>query len=113
MATHHVHLRRACPAPVGQFTPSRRGVVSSIPAAGSGARLMQDALLLLPTETTEGGTHQNSIRIGKMQSVLPDYSHTLARRRKGGGESPHTLHCPGYIPVACGGLKPLYVRNSD
>jgi hypothetical protein len=33
MATHHVGLRRACPAPVGQLTPSQRGVVSSKTAA--------------------------------------------------------------------------------
>jgi hypothetical protein len=33
MATHHVDLRRACPAPFGQLTPSQPGVVSSKTAA--------------------------------------------------------------------------------
>jgi hypothetical protein len=33
MVTHHVDLRGACPAPSGQWTPSRRGVVSSKTAA--------------------------------------------------------------------------------
>src|SRR5262245_56117728 len=57
MATHHVSLRRACPAPLGQLTPSPGECDLNEPDS-SAAHLVHDALLLLPMATTYHGTRK-------------------------------------------------------
>ena len=66
MATHHVDLRRACPAPVGQLTALRRGM-SSKTAAQAQRTSSKVRYCFYPWErfTTEP---PNSIGIGKVQA---------------------------------------------
>jgi hypothetical protein len=51
---------------------------------------MQDALLLLPTETTYCGTHQNSIGIGQVQA---SYQTIPTHWREGGKEGAKVRVC--------------------
>jgi hypothetical protein len=55
MATHHVSLQRACPAPLDCYSIAGRVLPQHEPDS-SAAHLVQGALLLLPVGTIYHGT---------------------------------------------------------
>jgi hypothetical protein len=65
MATHHVTLRRACPAPQDLACIAGRATLRRIQPDSNARHLIQSALMLLPTETTYRGTPRNIIELGR------------------------------------------------
>jgi hypothetical protein len=81
MAPHHVDLRRACPAPVGQLTSSAGECDLKMNPTQAKRTRSKLRYCFSPRErlTTE---RRNSIGIGKAQSVLGDYARSAGRRRQ-------------------------------
>jgi hypothetical protein len=111
MATHHVSLRRACPAPVGQLTasPGERG--SKNTSGSSAAPLVQNTLMLLPTGTIDRRTAKQHSSIGEVQMSYRAFLHRRAETEREMvllAKAAIRLTTGAKSPVACGGLKPSY-----
>jgi hypothetical protein len=99
MATHYVRPRRACPAPVGQLTPSRRGVVSSRTTAQA-ERTHSNSAHAFPQASDLAWNSAKHDWSGKVQV---SYQTMLVHWREGGKEtglqpsyaSPHALKSGG------------------
>jgi hypothetical protein len=89
MATHHVSLRRACPAPQDVDHIARRVLPLKQPDS-SAAHPVQSTLVLLPVGTIYHGTPKH-YSVGEVQM---SYESTLSQASKTGNG--------GRIFVACG-----------
>jgi len=78
MVTHHVSRRRACPAPVGQLTPSRRGVVSSITAAQAERTSSKGRYCFYPWERFTAEP-PNTIGLARCKCPTPSFLHSGER----------------------------------
>jgi hypothetical protein len=96
MATHHVSLRRGCPALSGVDRIAGRVVPQSEPDS-SAAHPVQNTLLLLPVGTFYHGTAKHHSSIGEVQSA---YLSILAPQRGNGGVGSIFTACwrPGFHP---------------
>ena len=93
----------------GQLTPSpgEHGSTTTLAQAERTGSKCAHAL----TQTSDlAWNPQNMIGLKRCKCPIRWFSPT-GEKRKGGGESLQPSHLMGYIPVACGGLKPDYVRT--
>ena len=113
MATHHVDLRRACPAPVGQWTPSPGERSAQLTLAQAERTVSKLRYCFYPRErlTVE---RANSIGVGKVQGSYKAILSKPGRNGNGERENGSSHHTPYRTPsevAACGRLKPLSVNH--